>query len=119
MKISIEHVKGVVTNSYKEGKYRRLRGRENIAIFIRHIPLKSGSKQRIGYNSYEIKNESYLVFIDLMYQANFAHPVVYELHNVEDGSVRSIEEKWPIADLAIERSLVPLIISDKEPKEEE
>ena len=118
MKISIEHVKGVVTNSLMEGTYKRLKGRENIAIFIRHIPLQSGNKLRIGYSTYKIENNSYLVFIDLMHQANFAHPVIYELHNVEDGSVRRIEEKWPIADPAIERSLIPLILPEKEQKGE-
>ena len=113
-KISLKHVKGLVERSYKEGAYRRLRGREHIAIFIRHVPLEADFELRIGYNTHKIEKSSYLVFIDLMYQANFSHPVLYELHNIEDGSVRTIEEKWPIADPELERTLIPFILPGKE-----
>ena len=116
IKFSLKHVKGVVERSCKEGAYRRLKGREHIAIFIRHVPLEAGTKLRIGYNTYKIEKSSYLVFIDLLHQGNFAHPVLYELHRIEDGSVRTIEEEWPIADPELERTLIPFILPGKEDK---
>ena len=114
--IGIDHVKEVTRRAYGEGAYKRLGGRENVAVFIRHVPLQSGSELRIGPRNYKVESDSYLVFIDLKHNFNFAHPVLYELHNLSDGSIRTIEEKFPIVDPEIERSLVPHILPGKEEK---
>lgn len=114
--IGIDHVKEMTKRAYAEGAYKRLGGREHVAIFIRHVPLKAGSELRIGPNNYKVEGDSYLVFIDLRHQANFTHPVLYELHNLNDGSIKTIEEKFPIADLEIERSLIPHILPGEEEK---
>jgi hypothetical protein len=42
--------------------------------------------------------------------------VLYELHRIEDGSIRTIEEEWPIADPELERTLIPFILPGKEDK---
>jgi len=114
MPIALDHVKYVTTRSFAEGAYRRLEGLERVAVFIRQVPLEAGTKLPIGRKKYKVEHKSYLVFIDLKHDANFAHPVLYELHNVDDGSVTVIEEQFPIADPEIERSLVPHILPDKE-----
>jgi hypothetical protein len=116
MQIQIDHVKGVTEKAYAEGAYRRLAGRERVAIFTRHLPLRAGTELRIGRNKYKIEDDAYLVFVDLRHDFNFAHPVLYELHSLKDGSVRTIEEEFPIADPEIERSLVPFILPPKEGK---
>jgi hypothetical protein len=114
MSIELDHVKEVTARAAAEGAYKRLRGREHVAVFIRHTPLPAGKSLRIGYHEYSIDRESYLVFVDLMHEANFAHPVLYELHSLEDGTVRTIEEEFPIADPELERSLIPYILPGKE-----
>jgi len=114
MPIGIDHIKEVTKRSYVSGNYKRLGGRERVSVFIRQVPMKAGSELRIGPRSYKIEKESFLVYIDLMHDANFTHPVIYELHNVEDGSVKIIEEEFPIADPEIERSLIPQILPGKE-----
>ncbi len=113
MPLGIEHVKEITARAHAEGVYHRLKGAQRVAIFIRHLPLVAGSELRIGRKKYKVDSDSYLVFVDLMHDANFAHPVVYELHNVHDGSVRTIEEQFPIADVEMERSLVPHILPRK------
>ena len=98
--------------SHAEGVYRlkgAMRGRERIAIYMLPGPLAAGTRLRIGPKDYEVKTESYLVFIDLMHMANYAHPVIYELHAVSDGSVTTIEEQFPLADRKLENSLIPLV----------
>lgn len=114
MPITVDHIKAVTARSLSAGAYRRLEGRERVAVFVRDIPLKAGTKLRIGYNEYDIEDDAYLVYIDLMHEANFEHPVIYELHNLEDGSVRTIEESYPVADPELERSLIPHIVPGKE-----
>lgn len=114
MPIEIDHVKYVTERSFAEGVYKRLKGLERIAVFIRQVPLKKGAMLPIGRKKYKVEQDSYLVFIDLMHDANFAHPVLYELHNVDDGSVKVIEEQFPISDPQIERSLMPHILPEKE-----
>jgi hypothetical protein len=113
MKIEIDHVKQVTSKAYEQGSYKQLGGRERIAVFIRQIPLKGGSKLRIGPKDYKIEDDSFLVFIDLMHDANYTHPVVYELHRVKDGSVKVIKEEFPVVDPEIERSLIPHILPKK------
>jgi hypothetical protein len=112
-RIGIDHVKEMTTRAYNEGAYRRLKGLERVAVFVRDLPLAAGSTLRIGPNSYEVEDESYLVFVDLMYEANFTHPVLYELHNTADGTVRVIEEEFPISDPETERSLIAHILPGK------
>jgi len=112
MKIDIDHVKQVTGRAYEQGSYKQLGGHERVAVFIRHIPLKGGSQLRIGPKDYKIKDDSYLVFIDLMHDANYTHPVVYELHRVSDGTVQVIKEEFPVADPDIEKSLIPHILPD-------
>jgi len=114
MPIELDHVKYVTARSYAEGTYKRLKGLERVAVFIRHVPIKAGTELPIGRKKYKVEQDSYLVFIDLKHDANFAHPVLYELHNVKDGNVTVIEEQFPIADPEIERSLIPHILPDKE-----
>jgi hypothetical protein len=114
MPITLDHVKAVTAKAVAGGAYRRLKGRERVAVYIRDIPLKAGSTLRIGYNNYKIEKDAYLVFINLQHQANYAHPVIYELHNVEDGSIRIIEEEFPIADPEIEQNLIPHILPGRE-----
>ncbi len=114
MAITLDHVKQVTARAHAEGAYRRLKGRERVAVSIMHTPIKGGTALKIGYNTYKIDKDAYLVFIDLVHDANFSHPVIYELHNVEDGSVRIIEEEFPIADPALERTLIPHILPGKE-----
>jgi hypothetical protein len=113
MPITIDHVKEVTRKAYASGEYKRLKGRERVAIFIRPTPLKAGMQLRIGYNTYKIEKEAFLVFVDLVHDANFSHPVLYELHNLEDGSIRTIKEEWPLADPGFEKSLVPHILPGK------
>jgi len=114
--IGIDHVKEMTKRAYAEGAYKQLEGREHVAIFIRHVPIQDGSELRIGPNNYKVEGDSYLVFIDLRHEANFTHPVLYELHNLNDGSIKTIEEKFPIADPEIERSLIPHILPGEEEK---
>jgi hypothetical protein len=116
MPITLDHVKAVTAKALAEGAYRRLEGRERVAVHIRDIPLKAGSVLRIGYNRYEVEADAYLVFIDLMHGANYEHPVLYELHNLKDGSVRTISESYPIADPEMERSLIAHILPGREGK---
>lgn len=113
MFIELDHIKTVTARAFTEGAYRRLKGLERVAIFIRQVPLKAGTELPIGRKKYKVGQDSYLVFIDLKHDANFAHPVLYELHNVNDGSVTVIEEQFPIADPEIERSLIPHIMPEK------
>lgn len=113
MPITLDHVKGITKKAYAEGTYKKLKGRERVAVFIRHTPLIAGTKIRIGYNTYKLEKDAYLVFIDLRHDANYSHPVIFELHNT-DGSVRTIEEEFPIADPDLERSLIPHILPEKE-----
>ena len=61
-----------------------------------------------------VDKDSFLVFIDLKYGANFAHPVLYELHSIDDGKVTRIEENYPIADPELERSLTSVVLPEKE-----
>ena len=114
MRITLEHVKEVTARAFASGAYKRLKGRERVAVFIRHTPLKAATKLRIGYNTYKVDKDAFLVFIDLMHDGNFAHPVLYELHNLDDGSVRTIEEEFPIADPELERSLISHILPGRE-----
>lgn len=114
MVIDLNHVKTITARAFEEGAYRRLKGLERVAIFIRQIPLKAGTELPIGRKKYKVAQDSYLVFIDLKHDANFAHLVIYELHNVNDGSITVIEEQFPIADPKIERSLIPHILPEKE-----
>lgn len=116
MPITLEHVKEITAKTFSAGTYKRLKGRERVAVFIRHIPLKGGTELRIGYNTYKVEKDAFLVFIDLQHDANFSHPVLYELHNLEDGSVRTIEEEFPIADPELEQSLISHILPGKEGK---
>lgn len=116
MPINLEHVKEVISKSFSSGAYKLLKGREHVAVYIKHLPLKAGTDLRIGYNSYKIENDSILVFIDLIHEANFSHPVIYELHSVDDGQIRTINEEWPIADPEMERNLIPFILPGKEVK---
>ena len=116
MSIDLEHVREVTKKAYVGEAYRRLKGRERVAVFIRHTPLKAGTDLRIGYNRYKVEKDAFLVFVDLRHEANFAHPVLFELHDVEDGSVRTIEDEFPLADPALERSLIPHLLPVKEGK---
>jgi hypothetical protein len=116
MPITLEHVKEATKRALDAGTYKRLKGHEHVAVFIRPAPLKGGTELRIGYTTYKVEKDAYLVFIDLKHDANFQHPVLYELHNLEDGSIRTIEEKYPIADQEFERSLIPHILPGKEGK---
>ncbi len=116
MPITLEHVKEVTAKAHVSGAYKRLKGRERVAVFIKHTPLKAGTQLRIGYNTYKVDQDAFLVFIDLVHDANFSHPVVYELHNLKDGSIRTIEEEFPIADPELERSLISHILPGKEGK---
>jgi len=115
MPITLEHIKEVTAKAFTSGAYRRLKGRERVAVFISHTPLKAGREFRIGYKTYKVEKDAYLVYIDLMYEANFAHPVLYELHAL-DGSVRTIEEEFPLADPEFEKSLVSHILPKREVK---
>lgn len=116
MSITLEHVKEVTDRAFTGGAYKRLKGRERVAVFIRHTPLKSGTELRIGAKTYKIEKDAFLVFIDLVHDANFAHPVLYELHYLESGKVQTIEEEFPIADPELERSLISHILPGKEGK---
>lgn len=116
MQIGLDHIKAVTARALSTGAYRRLKGRERVAVFIRHVPLKAGAELRVGPNRYKVEGDSYLVYIDLMHEANFTHPVLYELHRLADGSVRTIEEQYPITDAEVERSLIPHILPEKEVK---
>jgi hypothetical protein len=105
-----------VQKSHAEGAYRlkgAMRGREHIAVHTLPGPLAAGTTLRIGPKDYKVKTESYLVFIDLMHMANYTHPVIYELHSVNDGSVTTIEEQFPLTDRKLQESLVPLISPDE------
>jgi hypothetical protein len=114
MSIELDHVKHVTARSFSEGNYKHLKGHERVSVSIRHIPLKSGTELPVGRKKYKIKNDSFLVFVDLHHDSNFAHPVMYELHNTKDGSVTVIEEQFPISDVEIERSLIPYILPNDE-----
>ncbi len=116
MPIDPKHVKEATRKAYDAGAYRRLKGRERIALAILETPVKGGSDVQIGYNKYKVEKDAYLVFIDLMHNANFQHPVLYELHDLQDGSVQTIEEKFPLADAKLERSLKYYILPGKEGK---
>lgn len=116
MPITLEHVKEMTSRKYTGGNYKRLKGRERVSVSIKHVPLEAGKELKIGYNTYKVEKAAYLVFIDLLHDGNFSHPVIYELHNLEDGSVRTIEEEFPIADPELERSLIPHILPGKENK---
>ncbi|MCK5217733.1 MAG: hypothetical protein KAJ93_08085 [Methanosarcinales archaeon] len=116
MSITLEHIKEVTARAFTGGAYKRLKGRERVAVFIRHTPLKGGTELRIGAITYKIEKDAFLVFVDLVYDANFAHPVLYELHDLENGKVRTIEEEFPIADPELERSLISHILPGKEGK---
>ena len=113
MPIGPKQVHERVLERQKKGAYRYLEGRERLAIHTRTEPLKAGTVLRIGRKEYKVDEDSYFVFIDLLHDANFAHPVVYELHSVKDGSVRVIEEQFPPADPEFERSLVPILLPDR------
>jgi hypothetical protein len=113
MPIALDHVKHVTARAFAEGAYRRLKGLERVAIFIRQIPLEAGTELPIGRKKYRIDQESYLVYVDLQHDANFAHSVLYELHNVNDGKVTTIEEQFPITDPSIEKSLIPHILPEE------
>jgi len=114
MPIELSHVKEVTARAFQSGAYRRLKGRERVAVFIRQLPLRAGAELRIGRRQFKVESDSYLVYVDLMHDANFAHPVLYELHDVNNGSVRTIEEQFPLADPELERSLIPYILPGKE-----
>jgi hypothetical protein len=116
MSITLEHVKEVTARAFKGGAYKRLKGRERVAVFIRHTPLQGGTELRIGAKTYKVENDAFLVFVDLVYDANFAHPVLYELHDLESGKVHTIKEEFPIADPELERSLISHIMPGKEGK---
>jgi hypothetical protein len=116
MPITLEHVKEVTAKAFSGGAYKRLKGRERVAVFIKHTPLKGGTELRIGPRTYKVEKDSFLVFIDLVHDANFAHPVLYELHDLESGKVQTIEEEFPIADPELERSLISHILPGKEGK---
>jgi hypothetical protein len=116
MPITLDHVKAVTARSLAEGVYKRLEGRESVAVYVRETPLRRGTTLQIGRNRYKVEKDAYLVYVNLMHHANYSHPVIYELHNVEDGSVRMIEEEWPIADREIERTLIPHILPREEGK---
>ncbi|MFC1855910.1 hypothetical protein ACFL2A_05155 [Thermodesulfobacteriota bacterium] len=116
MPIDISHVKSMTSEHYCCGAYKCHKEPEHVAVFVRQLPLKAGTALQIGYDTYKVEKEAFLVFIDLRYNANFSHPVIYELHNVEDGKVRTIEAEFPIADPKIEQSLIPHILPEKEGK---
>ena len=116
MGIELNHVREVTSRALDEGAYKRLKGREHVAVFVRHTPLRAGSTIRIGYDENKIEKDAFLVFVDLMHEANFAHPVLFELHHLDDGSVRTIEAEFPLADPELERSLIPHILPRKEGK---
>ncbi len=116
MPIELRDVVEAMRQAYAKGAYRRLDGHERVAIFVRETPFKAGSEFRIGPHPYKVEEDSYLGFVDLRYDANFSHPVIYELHNVRDGSVRTIEEEWPLADAQMERSLTPIVLPGREGK---
>lgn len=111
--IDLEHVKHLVSQAHAAGQYRRLEGRERVSAFISRMVLEPKTELHIGPNKYTVEEPSFLVFIDLMHDANFAHPVIYELHGVNTGNVRTIEEKWPIHDKKLAASLVPHILPPK------
>lgn len=113
MTINLKHVKSVTSQAFASGAYKRLKGRERIAVFIRQVPLEKGSVLPIGPRGYKVEADSYLVYIDLMHDANFTHPVIYELHNLKDGSVKTIEEEFPISDPEFEHTLIPHILPEK------
>jgi hypothetical protein len=117
MAIERRDIETRVQRSHAEGAYRRLKGalqgRERIAVYTLPGRLAAGTTLRIGPEEYRVKTDSYLVFIDLMDMANYAHPVVYELHDANDGSVTTIDEQWPLADRKLEESLIPLIIPNE------
>jgi hypothetical protein len=116
MAISRRDIERRLQTSYADGRYRRLegalKGRERIAIYTLPHPLAAGSMLRIGPKNYRVEHNSHLVFIDLMHMANYAHPVLYELHDVDSGVVTTIEEQFPLADRELEKSLIPLISPD-------
>jgi hypothetical protein len=116
MSITLDHVKEVTARSFTGGAYKRLKGRERVAVFIKHTPLKAGTELRIGAKMYKVEKDAFLVFIDLVHDANFAHPVLYELHDLDNGKVRTIKEEFPIADPQLERSLISHILPGKEGK---
>lgn len=113
MLIGLDHVKEVVGKAHGEGAYRRLKGREHIAVHLRQTPIKAGTTLTIGPNKYKVEQDSYLVYVDLLHEGNFTHPVIYELHALKDGSVKTIEEKYPITDREMSRSLIPFILPPK------
>ncbi len=116
MPIDLEHVKAVTARAFAEGSYRRLKGLERVAVFVRHLPLKAGTELSIGRKKYKVDQDSYLVYVDLQHDANFAHSVLYELHHVDDGKVTVIEEQFPITDPGIEKSLIPHILPEERRK---
>ena len=116
MPIGLEHVQAVTARAFHEGAYRRLKGLERVAIFIRHNPLKAGTDLPIGRKKHKVDQDSFLVFVDLQYGANFAHAVLYELHNVNTGKIKVIEEQFPITDPEIEKSLISHILPEERRK---
>ncbi len=116
MAIGLEEVKAATSKAYAAGAYQRLNGKERVAVFISPEPLKGGTTVQIGPHKRKLAADAYLVFVDLRYNANFAHPVIYEMHNVADGKITTIEEEWPLDDMAFERSLIAHIMPKKEGK---
>jgi|GEM_PF-6162080 len=116
MPINLEQVKEVAQKAFEKGAYKRLKGRERVAVAVLETPVKGGTDVQIGYKKYKVEKDAYLVFVDLMHNANFQHPVLYELHNLQNGTVRTIEEKFPLADAKLEQSLKYFILPKKEGK---
>lgn len=118
MTIARSDIERRIRKSYAEGRYRclegALKGRERIAIYTLPDRLAGGSVVRIGPKEYRVETDSYLVFIDLMHMANYAHPVVYELHDINDGGVTTIEEQFPLADRRLEDSLIPVVCPNEQ-----
>jgi hypothetical protein len=113
MPIGFEHVQETVRKAYQDGAYRRLDLPTRVAIYICREPLKAGSTFTTGPNRHTAKQDAYLVFVDLLYEANFVHPVLYELHAAKDGAVTRIEEENPILDPGLRARLLPLVVPEK------
>jgi len=113
MAIERGDIEARVRKYYAEGRYARPdvveRGRERVAVYTLPGRLTAGTVLQIGPREYRVEREAYLVFIDLMHLANFAHPVVYELHDANDGSVTTIDEEFPLSNRELEDRLVPLV----------
>ena len=114
MFVTIDQVKDKAAKAYSKGDYNRLKERSKVAVFIRPTPLKAGTALPIGTHKYKVEQDSYLVYIDLLHESKTAHPVMYELHNTNNGFIKTIEEESLISDPELQDSLESFILPEAE-----